>query len=101
MGHKVLVTWNSHPEHENRLFHHVREFVNRLSPLGLELTDAWYTVYGDAPQILLGFVPRKDQDDQLQAIVTSEEWAKILVEFKDFVTDYEQRVVQATKRFQF
>ena len=69
--------------------------------MGLELTDAWYTVYGDAPQILLGFVPRKDQEERLQAIVTGEEWTKILVEFKDYVTDYEQRVVQATKRFQF
>lgn len=101
MAHKLLVTLNSHPRHERELFHHIRELVNKLSPLGLELTDAWYTVYGEAPEVLLGFIPRKGMEEQLAGIITSEEWENAIEEFKQYVTDYEQRVVKATGGFQF
>lgn len=101
MANKVLLTWNSHPRYERELFHHVRELVNKVSPLGLDLRDAWYTVYGDAPEILLGFVPRRGQEGALQALLSSDEWKEILDELKEYITDYEQRVVKATDRFQF
>ena len=98
---KVLLTWNSHPRHEQQLFQHVRELVNKLSPLGLELKDAWYTIYGDAPEILLGFVPRKGKEDQLQVIMSGDEWKQILGDLQQYITDYEQRIVQAVDGFQF
>jgi hypothetical protein len=101
MTHKVLLTWNSHPRHEKELFHHVRELVNKASPLGLELKDAWYTVYGNAPEILLGFAPRKEQQEGLEAILSSDEWKQLILEIKDYITDYEQRIVQAADHFQF
>jgi hypothetical protein len=101
MTHKVLLTWNSHPRHEKELFHHVRELVNKASPLGLELRDAWYTIYGDAPEILLGFVPRKEHEASLEAILSSEEWKQLIVEINQYITGYEQRIVQAADHFQF
>ena len=101
MAHKVLVTWNSHPRHEKELFHHVRELVNKASPLGLELRDAWYTVYGNAPEILLGFTPRKEQEGGLEASLSSDEWRQLVLEIKDYITDYEQRIIQAADHFQF
>ncbi|HUT20721.1 MAG TPA: hypothetical protein VM366_16310 [Anaerolineae bacterium] len=101
MTHKVLLTWNSHPRHEKELFHHVRELVNKASPLGLELRDAWYTIYGNAPEILLGFTPRKAEEVSLEAILASDEWKQLILEIKDYITDYEQRIVQAADHFQF
>jgi len=101
MAHKVLLTWNSHPAHERELFHHVSELVNKVSPLGLELKDAWYTAYGDAPEILLGFVPRRGNTEGLEKILSSDEWKRILEEFQQYVTDYEQRIVTASNGFQF
>lgn len=101
MEHKVLVTWNSHPRHERDLFQHVREMVNRASPLGLELQDAWYTLYGDAPEILLRFVPRKEQQETLDTILSSDDWRAILEDLREYITDYDQRIVKSTDRFQF
>ena len=100
-SYKLLVTMNSHPNHERELFAHIRELVNKLSPLGLELTDAWYTIYGQAPEILLGFIARRGFESQLDTILTSEEWEAVLTEFKEHVTDYKQRIVRATGGFQF
>jgi hypothetical protein len=34
----------------------VREFAPGLMRLGLQPTEAWYTVYGEGPQILTGAV---------------------------------------------
>ena len=101
MSNKVLLTWNSHPRYEKELFHHVRELVNKVSPLGLELKDAWYTIYGEAPEILLGFVPHRGEDKTLDTVLTSDEWKDILDELYQYVTNYEQRIVKDTDRFQF
>ena len=101
MTHKVLLTWNSHPAHERERFHHVSELVNKIVPLGLELKDAWVTVYGNAPEILLGFTPRRGNTEGLESILSSAEWKAILSEFQQYITDYEQRVVKATSGFQF
>ena len=101
MPNKLLLSWNSHPAHEREIIHHVSELVNRVSPLGLELRDAWYTAYGEAPQILLGFVLRRGSDKRIDNIVTSNEWNEILLDFQEYITDYEQRIVKATVGFQF
>ena len=101
MPNKLLLTWNSHPAHEREIISHVRDLVNRVSPLGLELRDAWYTVYGEAPQILLGFVMRRGNDQRIEAILAGAEWKEILRELQEYITDYEQRVVKATSGFQF
>ena len=101
MPNKLLLSWNSHPTHEREIIHHVSELVNRVSPLGLELRDAWYTAYGEAPKILLGFVLRRGSDKRIDGIVSSDEWNEILLDFQEYITDYEQRIVKATGGFQF
>jgi hypothetical protein len=101
MAKKVLLTWNSHPQHEREIFHHVREVMNKASPLGLELRDAYYTIYGPAPEILLGFVTRKGLEDKLESILASSEWKEIVDEVKQYITDYEERIVKAANHFQF
>lgn len=98
---KVLLTWNSRPKHQRELLHHVREVVNKIAPLGLELQDAWLTVYGDAPEILLGFTPRKGQEEQLESILGSDAWREIMRDLSQYIVDYEQRVVKASDSFQF
>ena len=66
MANKILLTWNSRYTNEleeREHFHSLQEFVAKLPTLGLELNDAWITVYGDAPQILLGILPAKQQEN--------------------------------------
>ena len=98
---KVLLTWNSRPKHQRELLHHVREVVNKIAPLGLELKDAWLTVYGEAPEILLGFTARRGQEHQLEAILGSDEWKEIIQDLNQYIVDYEQRIVKASDGFQF
>ncbi len=52
---KLLMSWNIRPRYEDEYFEFiVREFGPGLVALGIRPTDAWYTYYGDYPQILTG-----------------------------------------------
>jgi len=96
MGNKALLTWNIAPGSEREHFQRVREFVRKLSALGLLLEDAWYTVYGESPQVLMGIVAEGRQEEQLDSALHSEEWERLLEELKQYIVDYNQRVVEAT-----
>ena len=101
MANKALLTWNIRPGGEREHFQRIRAFVNKLAGLGLDLTDAWYTIYGDASQILLGIVVQKDHKVALEEVLASQEWQDILGELKQYITDYSQRIVRAQGQFQF
>ena len=52
---KLLMSWNIRPGREDEYFEFVvQEFGPTLMKLGVRPTDAWYTQYGDSPQILQG-----------------------------------------------
>ena len=101
MANKALLTWNIRPGGEREHFQRIRAFVNKLADLGLDLADAWYTIYGDAPQILLGIVAQKDSKAVLEEVLDSQEWQNILDELKQYITDYNQRIVRIQGQFQF
>jgi hypothetical protein len=101
MANKALLTWNIRPGGEREHFQRIRAFVNKLADLGLDLADAWYTIYGDAPQILLGLVVQSDAKVTLEEILASQEWQDILGELKQYISDYDQRIVKVQGQFQF
>jgi hypothetical protein len=101
MGNKALLTWNIRPGREREHFPRVREFVHKLSSLGLELEDAWYTVYGESPQILMGIVAEGRQEEQLDSALHSKEWQQLMEELQQYVVDFNQRIVDAAVSFQF
>ncbi len=100
MAKKALLTWNIRTDSEREHFKRVREFVAKLPTLGLELEDAWYTVYGNAPQVLLGIIEHDKRKDTLQKVLTSEKWEQLLGELKPYITGYAQRIVEGAGRFQ-
>ncbi len=60
MAIKLLMSWDIKPGREQEYFEFVvREWVPGLQRIGLEPTDAWYTMYGNSPQILAGGTTRR------------------------------------------
>ena len=52
---KLLMTWDILPGQAQEYFEFiVREFLPGMQKLGVEPTDAWYTAYGEGPQIMVG-----------------------------------------------
>jgi hypothetical protein len=97
---KLIMNWDIQSGKETEYFEFVmKEFAPGLMQLGLEPTDAWYTMYGNRPQVLTGSVA--GDLDTMRQILSSEEWHKLHERLMDFVNGYHQKVVRATGGFQF
>lgn len=96
---KLIMTWDIRPGREAAHFDWaIKTFVPRLYELGLHPVDAWYTVHGDAPQILAGVLA--EDRETLRAALGSAEWQQLRSELMTYTTNYSQKVVKATSSFQ-
>jgi len=96
---KLLMSWDIKPNREEEYYRFlVREFWPAIMKMGIQPTDAWYTAYGDYPQILAGGVT--EDLETMRAILESEEWHEWHERLMQYVTNYQQKVVRATGRFQ-
>ena len=96
---KLLMSWNIRTGREAEYFEFVvKEFAPELMRLGLQPTEAWYTVYGDCSQILTGSVAEDIQT--IQHVLSRAEWQELMDKLGVYVTDYRQKIVQATGGFQ-
>jgi hypothetical protein len=96
---KLLMTWDIKPGHEPEYLEFImREFGPSMIMLGLQPTDAWYTVYGRGPQVLAAGVT--DDLHQMRDILSSEEWQKLEAKLFTYVDNYQRRMVEAVDGFQ-
>lgn len=96
---KLLMTWDILPGREQEYFEFVvREWIPRMSKLGLQPNDAWYTYYGQQPQImataLMNTLP------ELEKVLTSEDWNGLTQELLEYVEDFNYKIVKARSGFQ-
>ncbi len=100
MNVKVIMSWDIVQGREQEYFEFVvRSFMPGVQKLGMALSDAWVTIYGDHPQILVGaVVPGLDK---AQEIVTSDEWFQLNDKLLDFVENYQLKLAPLQGGFQF
>lgn len=99
MAVKLLMTWDIRPGREQEYFEFVvREFVPGMQRLGIQPTDAWYTTYGDRPQILTGGVT--EDIDRMENVLSSDDWSQLRDNLMEYVTNFEWKVVKASGGFQ-
>ena len=96
---KLLMKWDIKSGHEQSYFEFVmKEFAPGLMQLGLQPTEAWYTVYGKGPQFLTGVVA--NDLATMRRILDSDDWHELHERLLEHVADFSQKIVQATGRFQ-
>ena len=96
---KILMSWDIKPGSESEYFEFiVREFAPGIMKLGVQPTEAWYTVFGDGPQILTGCVA--EDLPTMQSVLSSRDWQKLQNKLFDYVTNFNFKIVRATSRFQ-
>lgn len=96
---KLLMSWDIKAGREQPYFEFVvQEFAPGLIKLGLQPTEAWYTVYGKAPQILTGAVTR--DLETMREILAGDEWRQLRERLQTYVTNFTQKVIEASSRFQ-
>ena len=96
---KILMTWDILPGREQDYFEFVvRDFVPRMQKLGLQPSDAWYTYYGDQPQIMAAAV--MPSLDMMEQVIQSDDWYKLTQELLDYVEDFDYKIIPARGGFQ-
>jgi hypothetical protein len=97
---KLILTWDIVPEKERDYFEFViREFLPGVQKLGLELTDAWATVYGNQPQIQVGAM--SETPEAALKVLDSAEWNELHEKLTQYVINYHEKIVNQRKGFQF
>ncbi|HEX9617891.1 MAG TPA: hypothetical protein VGA03_10785 [Anaerolineales bacterium] len=99
MAVKLLMSWDILPGREQEYFEFVvREFIPGIQRLGLEPTDAWFTMYGNQPQIVAGVMVTDKKS--LEGVLQSDEWTGLTDQLMNFVTEFNYKIVPARKGFQ-
>lgn len=97
---KLLISYDILDDNQQAYYQYVLgEFLPQVQAMGLALTDAWHTAYGDYPVRLLSFVARDHAT--LNSILAHDDWQRLEDKLKTFVLDYKRRVVPYRDRFQF
>lgn len=98
-GYKLLLTYDVGAEQLQEYYRFVLgRYVPIMQAMGLEMSDAWHTAYGDFPNRLIGFVAR--DKETLQAILDNESWLALNEELQQFVTDFNYKVIPYREEFQ-
>lgn len=99
MAVKLLMTWDILPGREQEYFEFVvRDFIPGLQRLGLEPSDAWFTMYGEKPQIMTS--AQMPTLSALNQILDSPEWQDLTKMLMDYVEDFKFKIIPARAGFQ-
>lgn len=100
MAVKLIMTWDISSDQEQDYFEFVvREFIPGVQRMGFELSDAWATVYGGSPQIMVSAV--LPDAGEARQVLKSPEWRDLHGHLQDYVKNYTQKIVTARGGFQF
>ena len=96
---KLLMSWDIKPGYDAEYFEFVvRDFVPGITRLGLQPTEAWFTLYGDCPQVLTGGIA--EDLATMKDILNSDDWKELHAKLQEYVHNYEQKIVRASSGLQ-
>ncbi len=99
MAVKLLMTWDILPGREQEYFEFVvRDFIPGMQKIGLDVSDAWFTMYGEHPQIMAA--AQMATLTNLNQVLESQEWADLMKLLMDYVEDFKVKIVPAHAGFQ-
>ena len=97
---KLIMNWDIKPGRDQEYFEFVvREFAPGVARLGLKPTQAWFTVYGRTPQIMMEGIT--DDYANMKTLIDSPEWRALHQKLDEFVANYTQKIVRLAPGFQF
>jgi len=89
---KLLLSWDIKPSLDQDYFEFmVREFAPQITNMGLTPIEAWFSAYGDGPQIIVEGMT--EDRKTMQTLLESDEWKALLVKLMEYVDDYQQKVI--------
>jgi hypothetical protein len=96
---KIIMSWDIKQGRDQEYFEFVvREFAPGITRLGLQPTEAWFSIYGDCPQIMMGGIT--SDFGTMKTLIDSKEWKELHDRLLQFVNNYQQKIVRFSPGFQ-
>jgi hypothetical protein len=96
---KLLMTWDIRAGREEDYFEfHIRKFLPTLEKLGVELSEAWLTVYGVQPRMMAE--AKLNSLKSAHTVLYSQAWDDLGLELDDFVENFSYKLIKAGAGFQ-
>jgi hypothetical protein len=93
------MTWDIIPGREQEYFEFVvRDFLPNMQKLGLDPSDAWFTLYGNQPKIIVA--AQMATLRSVETLLEKDEWHSLITQLMDYVENYSYKIVQARGGFQ-
>lgn len=97
---KLVMSYNIQPDRGQDYYQFVLgKYIPVMQSLGLEVTEAWHTAYGDYPNRLVIFVSR--DEDTARKVVNDPAWDELNERLLEFVTDFNYKLIPYRVGFQF
>ena len=93
------MSWDILPGREEDYFEfHIQKFVPALEGLGVALSEAWLTIYGERPRLLAeAVIPNLSS---AKRVLDSPAWDNLGFEMQEMVENFDYKVVNARSGFQ-
>ena len=92
------MSWDIRSDQESKSLEFMaHELAPTIQRLGITPTDAWYTVYGNGPQITLAAV---SDLNTIKRVLVSPDWHDLMEKLSQYALDFTQRIVTAKGRLQ-
>jgi hypothetical protein len=97
---KLIMSYDILTEMQQAYYEFVlREFIPKAQELGLAISEAWHTAYGDYPTRMTSFVA--PDRETMNKILQSDEWTDMRERLESFVTNLRFKIVPYRDGFQF
>ena len=99
IGMKLLLSYEVNPEFLQEYHQFVMaNYIPTMQALGLQMSEAWHTAYGDIPNRLIGFVT-ENREDMLD-LLHNETWLKMNEQLEQYVSDFSYKIIPYRGGFQ-
>lgn len=99
IGFKLLLSYELNPASMQDYYQFVtNSYVPAMQAMGLQMSEAWHTAYGDMPNRLIGFVT--DKEENILNLLNNDTWLRLNEQLEEYVTEFSYKVIPYRSGFQ-
>ncbi len=98
-GTKLLLSYEVNSESLQEYYQFVMtRYIPTMQSLGLQMSEAWHTAYGDAPNRLIGFVT--DNQENMLDLLQDDDWLALNDQLEQYVSEFTYKMIPYRGGFQ-
>ena len=98
-GRKLLLSYHVSQERQQEYYQFVMgRYLPAMQSMGFQMSEAWHTAYGNAPNRLVGLVC--EDEETMNELLESESWESLIEQLEDIVSDLDYKFIPYRGGFQ-